>query len=78
MPWAAPPTRVYPAGTEAAGLEAVGLADAVALEAAPVADAPGFAVPDELLHDDTTSPIPITKGSAKPTTLMLTFARLSW
>jgi hypothetical protein len=78
MPCAAPPTRVYPAGTGlgelvARGL-AVGLPDTAAPDADRVFETAGFTVPGVLLHDVTTSPIPITKGSAKPATLMCTFA----
>src|SRR6202007_1012781 len=60
MPCAAPPPRVYPAGT--------------APDADRVAETAGFAVPGALLHDVTATPIPITTGSAKPPTLICTFS----
>ena len=45
-----------------------------------VAETAGFTVPGALLHDVTATPIPITTGSAKPATLMYTFAafRRNW
>jgi hypothetical protein len=78
MPCATPPTRVYPAGTEpgelgAAGL-AAGLPDTAAADADRVAETAGFTVPGALPHDVTATPIPITTGSAKPATLVCTFA----
>ena len=76
MPCAAPPARLYPAGTEPIGLGATGLAglsDAAA-DADRVAETAGFTVPGALLHDVTATPIPITTGSARPATLICTFA----
>jgi hypothetical protein len=77
MPCAAPPTRLYPAGTEPAGLGATGLAAGLpdtAADADRVAETAGFTVPGVLPHDVTATPIPITTGSAKPAALICTFA----
>jgi len=77
MPCAAPPTRLYPAGTDAAELDPAGLAaglpDAVA-DAECVAETAGFTVPGALLQAVTASPIPITAGTAKRPTLICTIA----
>jgi hypothetical protein len=77
MPCAAPPTRVYPAGTDpgepGTAELAVALPDRAAPDADRVAETAGFAVPGAL-HDVTATPIPITTGSAMPPTFMCTFA----
>jgi hypothetical protein len=77
MPCAAPPTRVYPAGTVAAELDpdglAAGLPDAVA-DADCVAETAGFTVPGALPHAVTASPIPIATGTAKRPALICTIA----
>jgi hypothetical protein len=77
MPAAAPPIRVYPAGTGAAELVSagltVGLPDAAA-DADRVAETEAFTVPGALLHAVTATPIPITTGTAKNATLMCTIA----
>jgi hypothetical protein len=76
MPCAAPPTRVYPAGTATAEAVAAGLAavlpDAVA-DCVAEAEVEGFTVDEELPHAVTATPIPITTGTAKNATLMRTF-----
>ena len=81
MPCAAPPTRVYPAGTGtseigSAGL-AAGLPDPVGPDADGVAEPVGFTVTVAELHDVTATVIPKTTGSARPTTRMRKFCRLS-
>jgi hypothetical protein len=80
MPCAAPPIRLYPAGTGTGELDAtalaVGLLDAAAPDADRVADT--AAVPDALPHAVTASPIPITTGSARPATRMCTFTAFPW
>jgi hypothetical protein len=55
MPCAAPPTRLYPAGTEPAGLGATGLAAGLpdTADADRVAETASFTVPGMLLHDVT-------------------------
>jgi hypothetical protein len=77
MPCAAPPTRVYPAGTGPAGLGATGLPAVLpesAADADRVAETACFTDPGALLHDVTATPIPITTGSARLATLICTFA----
>jgi hypothetical protein len=69
---------LYPAGTVAGELDATvlaaGLPDAPDPDADDVAEAAGFAVTGALLHDVTATVIPITTGSARPTTRMRNFA----
>jgi hypothetical protein len=78
MPCAAPPIRVYPAGTAAGELDAAelaaGLPDTADPDADGVAGAAGFTVTGALPHDVTATVIPITTGSARPTTRMRIFA----
>ena len=75
MPCAAPPIRLYPAGTATAELDAdglaVGLLDTVA-EADGVAGAAGFTVARALPHDVTAMLMPIITGTAAYATLMRT------
>jgi hypothetical protein len=77
MPCAAPPTRVYPAGTGAAEFDAVGLAaglpDAVA-DAECVTETAGVTVPGALPHAVTATVIPITTGTVERATFICTFA----
>jgi hypothetical protein len=75
MPCAAPPIRVYPAGTGAAELDATALAvellDTAAADADDADDAAEtvvLAVVAALPHDVTVTVTPMTTGSARPTT----------
>jgi hypothetical protein len=82
MPCVAPPIRLYPAGIAAGELDAAELAagrpDAADPDADGVADAAGFTVTGALPHDVTATVIPITTGSARPTTRMCNFATFPW